>query len=242
MKFAWLIALRPEDAGALSSLRLTAGVEVAVGSDALWLRGPACEGPTAAALAALPATGRFERLNADQLRRIDRRIPIQMPALHGWRSLSRWLEVRWPMSAPPAQPPLPTQLRFVRSAEEQEPGLLLTTLEEWAAYATHAPKIRLDPLRFAGNVDGKIVVCGVPLPPISGQRFVLHGRVAVPAGWIWFPAVDRQVLERKFGSTDGAIALWQDAESVTMLPAESFVPATRSAVALTLEAAKGSYS
>lgn len=226
----WVICLAREDAAALAEQRLANGLEVAEAGADLWLRGPPGEDALDAKLAAVPASGRYELLAANQLRRIGHRVPsARLPALQ-WQPLSAWLRVELPVAALPANSPAPIPLRLVRSGDEHEPELLLTSLVEFTRFAAQAAQVRLDRLQFAAAADGRVLVRGRPLPPLPGQRFVRHSGLALPAGFAWQPAVSAEVLARRFGVSGDSLVLWNDDGTITRFHGEQFVPATRSAV------------
>jgi hypothetical protein len=127
-----------------------------------------------------------------------------------------------------------TQLRLVRSTEEREPGLLLTTLEDWIGFALSAPEVRLRPLQFAMNETGQVLVRGEPLPPLRGRRFVAHGNIAAPAGFAWQPAVSATVLARLLAVGDNDLALLYEDGTFCRVQAEQFVQASRAAVRETM--------
>jgi len=218
---------------ALAALRLGTAIEVAETETEVWLRGPPCDESLDAKLSALPARGHFELLPLNQLRQTGHRVPsARLPDMR-WRLLSGWLQVEMPVAALPAREPDPIPLQLMRSADEQEPELLLTTLDEFANFAMSAAQVRLGRLQFAVDADGRVLVRGKPLPPLPGRQFVLHGGVAVAAGFTWKPNVSAEVLVRRFGISGDALVLWNDDGTITRLHSEQFVPATRSAVLVT---------
>ena len=236
MNFSWAICLAREDATALAAVRLVTPIEVAETQTEVWLRGPPGDEALDAKLSALPARGRFELLALNQLRQTGQRVPsARLPNMR-WQPLGGWLQVELPVAALPANEPGPIPLQLVRSADEQEPELLLTSLEEFTRFATQAAQVRLDRLLFAAAADGRVLVRGKPLPPLPGRRFVLHGVVAVAAGSTWIPAVSVEVLARHFCISGDALVLWNDDGTITRLHGEQFVPATRSAVRATGQA------
>ena len=233
VNFPWAICLAREDASSLAALRLNSGIEVGEDSATIWLRGQRGDEALAAKLSALPARSRYEWLSSNQLRRIDRRIPSHgFPAVQ-WQSLNAWLQIEMPSAAIPAEPPRPVPLRLVRSNDEQEPELLLTQLDELIGFASTAARVRLERLQFAANDAGEVLVRGRPLPPVSGRRFVLHGGVAVPAGFSWEPNVSADALIRRFAVASDALVVWHEDNTFTRLHSEQFVPLSRSALRAT---------
>ena len=233
VNFPWVICLAREDATALAGLRLLASIEVAETEKEIWLRGKPGDESLAAKLFALPTRGQFELIAPNQLRQLNQRIPsARLPELR-WQSLSAWLQVESSVAALPALEPRTISLRLVRSTNEREPELLLTSLESFQHFAVQAAQVRLDRLQFASNFTGEVLIRGTPLPPLPGQRFILHGGVAVPAGFAWQPAVSDEVLARCFGVSGDALVLWNEDGTITRLSGEQFVAATRSAVRAT---------
>jgi hypothetical protein len=232
----WAICIAREDAASLTGLRLVAGIEVGLTNDTIWLRGSRCDEQLQAKLSALPARARYEWLGSNQLRQIDERIPgNRLPALQ-WQTLNSWLLIEMPSAAIPAEPPSSVPLRLIRSTDEQEPELLLTRFDELARFVSLAAEVRLAGLQFSASSDGAVLVRGHPLPPVSGRRFVLHGGVAVPAGFSWEPRVSPEVLIRRFSVSGDALVLWNENNAITRLHSEQFVPLSRGALRATQQA------
>lgn len=236
MNVPWALCLDPADATALSAIRLVDGIEIIEADGELWLRGRRCDEPLARSLRALPARARFEWLEQDRLRRIDQRIPAgQLPAGE-WQLLAGYLQPEPPVAALPAALPNLVSLRLTRSTGEHDPNLLLTDIPTLQAYVQDAPEIRLQQWQFAASASGAAIVYGTPLPPLPGDRFVVHGRIAIPAGFHWAPAVSEEVLAQRFSVAEGTLILWRENGSLTRLTVEQFLPMTRSAVRATREA------
>jgi hypothetical protein len=233
VNFPWAICIAREDAGSLAPLRLTGGIEVGEEGPWIWLRGQRGDERLEAKLAGLPARGKYEWLPPNQLRPVDRRIPsARLPELP-WQALNAWLQVSMPPAAMPGIAPELVPFRLVRSTREQEPELLLTRLEEFQAFAAGAAQVRLNRLQFAADASGAVLVRGQPLPPLPGQRFVLHAGVAVPTGFSWEPAVSAEALARRFGVAGGMLAVWLEDGTTWRLHPEQFVTASRSALRAT---------
>ena len=238
MNHPWAICIGGQDASSLASLRLAPGIEVAVVGSLVWLRGDADES-LSPKLAVLPARGRYEWMEPDRLRPLDHRIPSDLLPAASWLPLREWLQVELPVAALPAGLSATAPLRLVRSTEEREADLLLTTFDEFRRFATKAAQVRLERLRFAATEDGRVLVHGTPLPPLPGQRFVLRQGLAVPAGFAWQPAVSAEVVIRRFGVAGDALVLWNADDTITRLHTEQLIPVTRGAVRATAEGLAG---
>lgn len=236
MNSPWAICLARDDGSCLAELRLFQDIEVAGTGTQLWVRGRHSDERLGPKLAGLPALRRYAWLPPAQIRPLAGRIPAgQLPELN-WQPLETWLQIQVPVGALPASLPDPVVLQLVRSAREQEPELLLASLQALGAYAASAPQVRLARLQFAADAAGRTLIRGRPLPPLPGSRFVLHGAVAVPAGFAWEPAVAAGVLERRFGATGGLLVLWHEDGTFSRLHDEQFVPLSRAGVRASLAA------
>jgi hypothetical protein len=236
VNFPWAICVAREDAGSFAALRLIPGIEVSETGETIWLRGQRGDEKLESKLSALPTIDRYEWLATNDLRRINERIPSnRFPAVQ-WQSLDAWLQIEMPTAAIPAELPIPVSLRLFRSMDEQEPELLLTRIDDLACFAATAARVRLERLRFAANREGDVLVRGRPLPPVPGRHFVIHGGVAVPAGFCWEPRVRPEVLARRFGVSRDALIVWNENGSIERLHGEQFVGLSRSALRSTRQA------
>jgi MoxR-vWA-beta-propeller ternary system domain bpX2 len=205
----------------------------------VWVRGNATDEKLQPMLRSLPAVDRYELSSGNRLRKHGSRIPAEsLPALD-WRPLNTWLRVRMPPAEKEGDKPPkelhPVSLRVVRSTEELPPELVMTSVAEWREFAVSAPEFRLRRLRFAADADGNVVIRGKPLPSLPGRQFVLHGNIAVQAGFMWKPAVSAEVLARRLGLSANALALLNEDGTFSKIESEQFVPATRGAVRETAE-------
>lgn len=239
MNHAWAICIGEKDASSLASLRLVPGIEIAVAGSLVWLRGESVDDSISPRLAALPARERYEWMKPDRLRPLNHRIPSDLLPAASWLPLREWLQVELPVAALPASLSATVPLRLVRSTEEREANLLLTTFDEFHRFATEAAQIRLERLRFAATENSRVLVHGTPLPPLPGQRFVLRQGLAIPAGFAWQPAVSAEVVIRRFGVSGNALVLCNTDYTITRLHTEQLIPVTRSAVRATAKGLAG---
>jgi hypothetical protein len=93
-----------------------------------------------------------------------------------------------------------------------------------------APLVRLEPLRFALASDGRVCVRGEPLPSLPGESWVLHGSIALPAGFGFPEVCTSSWLESLLSLPKDGIALWPPDGAAEVLPPSAFVPATRANV------------
>ena len=197
MNATWAVRMAIADARTLARLRSRHGLEVCLQEDTIWLRGRDSDEELAKKLRSLPGE-RFAVLPDGQLVPDGCRVPKGHLPESPWASLSQTVSVEIETPALGAESRDRVAVRLVRGGETREANLLLTTLDTWTTYAETAPLVRLEPLAFAVNGVGDVLVRGVPLPPLPGVRLVEEKGIAVPCGWTWEPAVDADVLRNLF--------------------------------------------
>lgn len=230
MKGAWAIRLALEDAGALASLRLVPGVEVSVTETAVWARCQHLDESLDATIRGLPVVTRYTWLEEDLLLEEGRRIPSGKLPSPPWVPIAHWMVPRLPLTASTAELPEPENLSLKRSTLEAPAHLLLTSLQDWNAYASTACEIRLAHLSFAINNLGQTLIRGNPLPPLPGQRWTEVEGVGIPLGYVWYPTVSSATLARVWGANPHRLVLWHPDGHAEWIQSEQFIPASRSNV------------
>lgn len=238
MKHPWAISIPLAEAASAAPLRTVPGIEVAETHSHLWLRGEPFP-PAEPLVRGVPADGRFEWIKPSQLRPLSSRIPsVRIPDAP-WIPIRDWYPIALPTAALPASAPRPIALKWVRDGTSRESQLLGTSLPALLEWASDAPRIRLDRLRFAVRSREQILVWGSPLPPIDGTHYVVAGRLAFPSGWRWDPPLPIDCIDLWLrAGNDSLIVLHPDATFVR-IHREQFVPMTPSALkrtALNLDA------
>ncbi len=124
----------------------------------------------------------------------------------------------------------------MRDPEQRDVAALVTSFEQWRAYALTAPQARLSPLQFAVSSAGNVLIVGTPLPPIGGTFFTEDRGVYVAAGWRLSPAVSAAVVRRALQLQADDLALWHATGHWELIRCTDFVAARRAAVRATGEA------
>jgi hypothetical protein len=229
----WAAVISEEDAHQLAALRLMGDVEVLVEAGAVWLRGPDLTDALDLATRKLSGAKRFSVGEAGELTPLGARVPTHRLPEGRWTPLSQHVVAEAPVAALAGRAPRAVALRLVRSGVEQPANVLVTDLATWHAYATAAPRVRLAPLSFAADSQGRIVVRGQPLPPIASKLLVESCGVAVPCGYGWEPPVAAEVVRSALGLGEGDLAILDPGGTARIIRQDCFVAAGRSAVRLT---------
>lgn len=229
MNECWIVRIDEGHAAEVARLRGVAGLEVAETADALWLRAPA-GGEAMERLLRTVAGPRFRLVQGDQLLPWGKRVPSERLPRLDWLPLAGWAAIAFPVAALSGQLSGRARLRVVRGGAERPPVALLAQFNDWLAYATEAPEIRLRRLAFALSEDRRVFVRGTPLPPLSGQPYAIDGGIAVPCGWSLLPAVGGAAMRELLALEEGDVALFASDGSFERIAADHFVKASRSAV------------
>lgn len=220
--------LNAADAAWLGRWRTLPGYQACEVAGQIWVRGP-----ESSEWALMPALARYSADDTGRLTPVGKRLPVAKLPEASWQPLSDFLRVRPPASALPALHVAPIAWAPVPSSEVREPSLLLVPLANFARWALEAVSARLSGLHFAADETGRVCVRGPLLPPLPGELWWLEGSVAVPAGWALPAGITAALVARSLRLAEGEIALLHPDGTSERLPAEAFLPVTRSAVRAT---------
>lgn len=236
----WAVLLSANDAAAIGDLRTVLGIEGCHVGEQLWLRGLELSDKLRDGLRRLPAIGRYRVGNENALTAEGELVP------HGYLPSGPWLKlvdlIGVALAAPVIDveetPRRPTvKLQLIRDRLLRDPDILICSLSDWLHYAESAPQIRLDAWAFAVRETHEVIVRGMPLPPLPGERWSNHEGILVPAGWIWSPALSASSLRRYIGVSNGDLVRISGETELhyEIIASEFFVRASRSAVRLTAQ-------
>ena len=229
MSRALAIRMPLEDSDVIGRLRLRAGLQVCADQSNIWLKAEDADEALEAELRVLPGI-HFSILTDGQLVECGKRVPQGHLPQKTWKRLVEWINVELPQPLYAGRVEQQSSPRLVRSKEVQEPNVLRTTKDVWGKYALTAPQLRLNRLSFAMGEENQVVICGTPLPPCTGVRYVERSKIAVQAGWCWQPEIDAEVILKTLPHEDFALAMFHADQTWDLIPADAFVHATRSAV------------
>lgn len=229
-----LVMLLPaEKYAVLGTVRCLPGLSAAIDDTHLWLRGiPFPEKPDPLILQ-LPATHTWQLDDNDLLFPVDGLTPVATLKKLIWKPLSELLPVVLPASAMPAVLPNLLALRLEPCPTPQNSYALLTTLTAWFNYGETAPDARLQPLSFAASASNKVLITGLPLPPVPGKEYVLQHQLLLPAGYSFAPAGIASVVSHQLSPAQTDLLLFHTNGTWERIPQTAFVKASRSAIRLT---------
>jgi len=230
----WALSLRRSEASVLSKLYGVPDVHVGEAGDVVWVRGTSTDSEVETLLERVPTSRLYEIVDDDRLKPKGRLLPTaRLPRL-SWVPLRDWLIVRVPTAALPGELQSHAALQLVPDPMARRSGageeLLVCRVEAFREFLLWSPAHRLAPLGFAvDEARGEALVRGKPLPSIPGERFVVEGGVAVPAGQGWTPAVSPGVVRTWLGTREGTLALWRADGTIGEIDEDAFVSASRRA-------------
>ena len=233
MNPAWALNLPIRAGGELGRLRCDPGLEILETRDELWLRGDQADAVLSPAIACLPAFGRYWVREDLKLVPLHKRLPVGELAVSPWVKLSEWLEVEMPVAALCGQAGEAVKLTLQRTGKETQPNLLITGRSSMRAWAEYASGRKLAVLSVAiDRVAERVAVRGVPLPPLPGARYVVEGRVGLPAGHGFALPISNREVADMLDVDRSSVALFHTDGSWSLLPDDVFVAATRGTLRL----------
>lgn len=206
MTTTWVARLPADQLASVAALRLHDGLEALALGDSIYVRGT-CESETMpAAIRALPGA-LYRMLEDEQLVEHQSLTPTSQLPIGYWAPLSEFVRVETPTAALDAEPPGSVWFELTRTRDVATPNLLITAGHHWQRFVESGADVRLRRLRFARSEHEETLIHGVPLPPLPGVQWVERSGVAVPAGWMWLPNLDADVVAKSMQLEPGDVML-----------------------------------
>lgn len=231
-----VLILNRQDQYSLAPLRAEPGLLIAEREDQLWVRGFEDTPLPEARISALPATQVYYLGPEDQLFLKSGLTPVApLPELD-WQPLAAWMPLILPTSALPGKTDqiVPIQLQRVPDSGAEQTGFaLLMPFARWREYVETAPQVRLEPLQFAVSKEKMTLVMGHPLPPVPGEEYWETDHLLLPAGYTLALPTLAPLVARKLNPAHDRYVRLDTSGKWELIPKDTFVPATRSAVRIT---------
>lgn len=225
-----VITLLPADIKVLALLRTRADMMAAWHQDQIWVKGMADT-----AFRQLPALRTWKVDASNRLFAHGALTPeLTLPILE-WQALTEFIPVSLPASGLPTYATSKYPVQLAPCVSNEESFAILTEMRVLETYVAAAPQVRIRHLRFAASANARVLVAGVPLPPVPGTSYTLKDRILMPAGYDFDPPVIRSLLTEKLATARTHFLLFHVNGQYEMIPETSFVHVTRSAVRLTAE-------
>lgn len=234
--FTWAGRVSTGSVATLGPLRLIRGLEATRTEYNIWVRGVRLKRADEEAIHRVPWEARYELLDGGKLRPVDRLLPEGALPRGSWAALSDFLRLRLPSHSGPGAASRGVELELRPATAPREPNIIEAARRDWLTYAETAPEFRLQRLVFA--VDERnpesVLIRGVPLPPLPGVHFVEAERLAIPAGYQWWPAVTAGSIRRSLACGENEIVILRLDGTCSLIPRSAWMSAARSTIRLML--------
>ena len=228
-----LFILDTKDKDQLGSIRTMPGLLVAEDEGDTWLRGVYDDGAIDINIRRLPARHTYYIHEDNLLFHPGTVTPVAVLKELDWIPIASYLTIQIPPAAMPGQLTELAVTRLVPTVAGQPGIALLTTLDQWKAYAEMAPATRLSVLTFAVSEKNEVLIMGTPLPPIPGQEYWGRDNMLFPSGYGLEIPMTASFIRKQLDPQQDSILLFDTGGSCQKINLAYMVPARRSAVRLT---------
>jgi MoxR-vWA-beta-propeller ternary system domain bpX2 len=228
-----IFTLNIHDKDSLGNVRCIEGLEAAINENCIWLRGLYDTAGIDKHIKQLPTQHSYYIGENNLLFSPGSLTPVAvLPALE-WLPVAEFITIEIPVAALPGQLHQPAMISIIPSTISKKGDALLTTLQQWKAYATSAPAIRLAQLQFAVSQKNEVLILGDPLPSIPGKEYWMTDNILLPNGYDFEIPMAASFISKKLNAQKDAVLLFDVTGAYEKIGLDFFVPAKRSAVRLT---------
>ncbi len=214
----------------LGAVRCTDGLMAAhhTTQGQIWLRGiPVKNTPTA--LLQLPALHTYTLNEQGLLFSTGSRVPkATLPNLP-WQRLNELLTVEAPVSLHPGQA-TPQTIHLVPATAPQAGAAITVPLKHLHTYASTAPAIRLQQLRYTLLTSENALLLGTPLPALPGNEYWQQGQLLLPAGFDLHLKVAAPLLQQAYCTDNRQLMVIHANSTWQLIDHQHLVVCTRSSI------------
>jgi len=163
-------------------------------------------------------------------------VPVGRLPAGDWQPISMFFVPDAPASLLPGRLVRQCRIALRPATDPREGGAILTDPAALLPWVETASAVRLAALRFAICEDHRILLVGTPIPPVRGREYSLHRGILLPAGHAFDPPVLRDIAPGLLSLAEEDLALFHPDGGSEWIRGADFVPATRSALRLSLGA------
>lgn len=231
----WVLTISSTDKELLGHVRCVPGLLAADDQNIIWLRGISSSQMTGSAIRSLPSLQTFGLDQKGNLFPPQKQTPVRTLPQLDWQSIETFIPLEIPTSAIPARISEQFQVEIVASEDEKEAQALMTPAIEWLRFAESSPVVRLEQLRFALASNQEVLILGHPLPPIPGRSYWQKGSLLLPGGFDFRYAILAGPIQQKMTPDGKDFILFDISGKWSRIPSDAFIPASRSAVRMSIQ-------
>jgi len=227
-----IFTLDKKNIDSLGNIRSMADLKLAADEHNIWLRGLYDTGETDKAIRQLPIKHSYYVDENGLLFAPGSVTPVAVLPQLSWQPIAEFISIHIPVAALPAKMEEYAAIKVLPSDTGKKGTALVTTLQQWKAYAETAPAIRLAQLQFAVSQKSEVLIIGTPLPSIPGKEYWKAGNILLPCGYdLEIPMAVSFINEKLNPQQDGLLIFDTDG-SCEKIDFAYIVSAKRSAVRL----------
>ncbi|MCJ8329408.1 MAG: hypothetical protein HRT89_03930 [Lentisphaeria bacterium] len=230
----WAARLSAEYAEGLISLRHNNDIQIADCDKELWINGPEMNPAVLRTLKKIPQINIYSR-DGDSLTAYGKRVPEKQLKNYQWEKINTFFSFHFPDSMYPAKLRNSLNVSLIASDQSTEAVAIVLDGKHYIEELLSISQVRLNALKFAVSEDAQLLFTGTPLPSLPGIYYYRIGPVLVPIAHRLMPALDPESLKSLFELRENELILFALDGSYQRLAEESFVPASRAAIRLSLD-------
>lgn len=228
-----IFTLNKKDVESLGSIRCMPDLKAAAAADCVWVRGLYDNGVTDKNIRQLPLQHSYYVDENNLLFSPGSLTPVAVLPVLNWLPITEFVSIKIPVAALPGQLEDPATISIVPAAVNKNGSALVTTLEQWKAYAESAPAIRLLQLQFAVSQKSEVLIIGTPLPSIPGKEYWKKDNILLPNGYDFEIPMAASFINEKLNPEQDGFLVFDIDGTFEKIDFAFLVDARRSAVRLT---------